>query len=57
LLVAPDDPCALAQALCRVIGDANERRRFATIARTASGKLPTWHNSAQIFAHAIEALV
>jgi glycosyltransferase involved in cell wall biosynthesis len=56
LLVAPDDACALAQALRRIIGNADERRRFATIARAASGKLPTWHNSAQIFAHAIEAL-
>ena len=56
LLVAPDDACALAQALGRVIGDSDERRRFTAIARAASGKLPTWHNSAQIFAHAIEAL-
>ena len=56
LLVEPDDACALAQALGRVIGDADERRRLTTIARAASGKLPTWHNSAQIFARAIEAL-
>ncbi len=56
LLVAPDDSCELAQALRRVIGDADERRRFATIARAASFKLPTWQNSAQIFAHTIEAL-
>ena len=55
LLVAPDDASALAQVLRRVIGDADERQRFATVARAASDKLPTWHNSAQIFAHAIEA--
>lgn len=55
LLVRPDDPDALARALHRLVGDAEERARFAAAARAAGARLPTWRQSAEIFAHAIEA--
>jgi glycosyltransferase involved in cell wall biosynthesis len=56
LLVPPDDPAALALALRRLIGDPVERDRFAAGARTAAGRLPTWQESARLFAGAIEAV-
>jgi glycosyltransferase involved in cell wall biosynthesis len=57
LLVAPDDTIALAQALRRLIGDPPERRRLATNARAAAAQLPTWQDSAQLFASAIETVM
>jgi glycosyltransferase involved in cell wall biosynthesis len=56
LLVDPGDSFALAQALRRVIGDADLRRRLASAARTAAPQLPTWRHSAEIFARALETL-
>jgi glycosyltransferase involved in cell wall biosynthesis len=56
LLVAPDDTLALASALRRLITDADLRRRLAGAARAAAVKLPTWQQSAQVFAHALETL-
>jgi glycosyltransferase involved in cell wall biosynthesis len=56
LLVAPGDIPALAQALRRVIGDAGLRRRLADAARAAAPQLPTWQQSAEIFARALETL-
>ena len=56
LLVAPGDIPALAQALRRVIGDAGLRRRLANAARAAAPQLPTWRQSAAIFARALETL-
>jgi glycosyltransferase involved in cell wall biosynthesis len=56
VLVAPDDPDALALALRKIIEDPDERRRMGTSARAAASRLPTWQESAKIFAHAIEAL-
>jgi glycosyltransferase involved in cell wall biosynthesis len=56
LLVPPDDVAALAQALRRIIGDQAERRRFAENARAAAAQLPTWEDSARLFAGAIEAV-
>jgi glycosyltransferase involved in cell wall biosynthesis len=56
LLVAPGDIPALAQALRRVIGDAGLRRRLANAARVAAPQFPTWRQSAEIFAHALEIL-
>ena len=56
LLVAPGDVPELAQALRRVIGDASLRRRLATAARAAAPRFPTWRQSAEIFARALETL-
>lgn len=56
LLVAPDNPEALANALRRVIEDAEQRRRIAAASRDAARKLPTWQDCAKIFAAAIEAI-
>ena len=54
LLVPPDDAAALARALRRLIGDPTERHRLATNARAAAAQLPTWQDSARLFAGAIE---
>jgi glycosyltransferase involved in cell wall biosynthesis len=56
LLVAPGDTLAFASALRRLITDADLRRRLAGAARAAAVKLPTWQQSAQVFAHALEML-
>ncbi|CAN5217774.1 glycosyltransferase [soil metagenome] len=56
LLVAPGDVAALADVLRRVIGDAALRQRMAGAARTAAAQLPTWQQSAAIFARALERL-
>lgn len=56
LLVAPDDAPAFTLALRRLIGDANERQRFASAARSAASQLPTWSESAKLFSHALEAV-
>ena len=55
ILVEPDDVGALASALRRLIADKNERQRFASTARAAAARLPTWRESAVLFADAIEA--
>jgi glycosyltransferase involved in cell wall biosynthesis len=56
LLVAPGDIPALADALRRVIGDTGVRQRLASAARAAAPRLPTWRQSAEIFARALEKL-
>src|ERR1019366_8556134 len=56
LLVAPGDIPTFAQALRRVIGDAELRRRLAGAARAAALRLPTWRQSAEILARALETL-
>jgi glycosyltransferase involved in cell wall biosynthesis len=57
LLVAPDDASAFASALRRLIGNADERRQFADAARSAAAQLPTWPESARLFAGALEAAI
>ena len=56
LLVPPGDIAALSEALRRVIGDSELRRRLASGARAAAVQLPTWRQSAEIFARALERL-
>jgi glycosyltransferase involved in cell wall biosynthesis len=56
LLVDPGDVPALAQAMRRVIGDADLRRDLARAARAAAPRLPAWRDSAEIFARAVETL-
>src|SRR6516225_2116923 len=56
LLVPPDDTAALAQALRRLISDRAERQRLAMKARAAAAQLPTWQDSARLFAGAIETV-
>jgi glycosyltransferase involved in cell wall biosynthesis len=55
LLVPPDDVPALAAALRRLIADPSERGRLKAAARAAAARLPTWAESAALFARAIEA--
>jgi glycosyltransferase involved in cell wall biosynthesis len=56
LLVSPDTPDALANALRRVIEGAEQRRRMTAASREAARKLPTWQDCAKIFAAALEAI-
>jgi glycosyltransferase involved in cell wall biosynthesis len=56
LLVPPNDVAALAQALRCLIGDRNERQRLAINARAAAARLPTWQESARLFAGAIKTV-
>jgi glycosyltransferase involved in cell wall biosynthesis len=56
LLVDAGDIPALAQALRHVVGDAGLRQRLAGAARAAAPRLPTWCESAEIFAGALERL-
>jgi glycosyltransferase involved in cell wall biosynthesis len=56
MLVAPDDAGALALALRQLIENPDVRRRLASGARQAAGRLPTWQDSATIFSRALEGL-
>ena len=56
LLVDPGDIPAFAGVLRRVIEDAGLRRRLADGACAAAPQLPTWRQSAEVFAHALERL-
>jgi len=56
MLVAPDDPAALADVLRRLIENPEERRRLAEGARAAAQRLPSWQDSAKLFARALEAV-
>lgn len=56
LLVQSGDVAALAAALRRVIGDKELQQRLASGARAAARQFPTWRQSAEIFAGALERL-
>lgn len=56
LLVCPDNPAALAAALRGVIVDTEQRRRLSEAAFAAARTLPTWRESAAIFAAALDRL-
>jgi glycosyltransferase involved in cell wall biosynthesis len=56
LLVPPDDTPALTHALRSLIGEPPERWRLAANARAAATRLPTWQDSARLFAGAIETV-
>ncbi len=56
ILVAPDDAIALAMALRRAIENPDVRRRMAAVARAAAQALPSWQDSAKLFARALEAV-
>jgi glycosyltransferase involved in cell wall biosynthesis len=55
ILVPPDDVTALTEALRAVITDPAFRQRLAMSARAAALRLPTWRQSAGLFAQAIAA--
>jgi glycosyltransferase involved in cell wall biosynthesis len=56
ILVPPDDADALAQALRHLMTDFSEREKLAAAARAAAARLPTWRQSAELFARAVEAV-
>ena len=56
VLVRPDDAQALAAALRRLIGDPIERERLAAGARAAASTLPTWRDSAALFAGVLDSI-
>jgi glycosyltransferase involved in cell wall biosynthesis len=56
LLVPPDEPAALAAALRSVIVDADHRRLLSEGALVAARTLPTWQQSASIFAATLDRL-
>jgi glycosyltransferase involved in cell wall biosynthesis len=56
VLVAPEDVAALAIALRRLIENPAERKSLAKAARAAAARLPTWEDSARLFARALEAV-
>ena len=56
LLVSPGDAAELSAALRQLIADAKLRRRFADGAWASAETLPTWRQSAAIFAATLEKL-
>jgi len=56
MLVPAGNVSAFASALRQVIGDDGLRRRMASGSRAAAARLPTWRQSAEIFARALETL-
>ena len=54
ILVPPDDARALAAALRRLIENPSERESMAARARAATNELPSWTESAKLFAQVLE---
>jgi glycosyltransferase involved in cell wall biosynthesis len=57
ILVAPDDPVALAAALQRLIERPDEREKLAAGAREAAQSFPSWRDSARLFAQVLDRVV
>lgn len=57
VLVEPNEVKPLARALRMLIVNTEERHWFAAGARDVARRLPTWQDSAKLFARAIEAAV
>jgi glycosyltransferase involved in cell wall biosynthesis len=53
LLVAPEDPAALADALSAWLGDAELRARLRRAARERRGTLPSWSTTASVVARVL----
>ncbi len=56
MLVDAEDVAALAQALRSLIGDRARRLRLAAAARAAAVSLPTWEQTVELFARAVDAV-
>jgi glycosyltransferase involved in cell wall biosynthesis len=56
ILVAPDDPAALAKSLRRLIESASVRRAFADGARAAARDFASWRDTAARIASALDAV-
>jgi glycosyltransferase involved in cell wall biosynthesis len=56
ILIPVERPDLLAEALRRLIGDADERRRMAACARCAASALPRWGETAARIASALDQL-
>ncbi len=56
LLVPASNISAFASALRQVVGDDGLRERMASASRAAATRLPTWRQSAEVFARALETL-
>jgi glycosyltransferase involved in cell wall biosynthesis len=54
VLIPPDDVAALVAVLRRLIDDATERERLSRGARAAAATYPTWEESAELFARALD---
>ncbi len=49
ILIDPGDSITLTRALRRLLGDAEQRERYAAAAGAAAHSLPTWDDTAQVF--------
>jgi glycosyltransferase involved in cell wall biosynthesis len=56
LLVPPDDPEALAEALARLLSDGNMRARLTEAARCAGARLPGWPDTARVAGEVLDGL-
>jgi glycosyltransferase involved in cell wall biosynthesis len=57
ILVEPDDACALARTLRRLISCPDARSKLAAGAQRAAGVLPTWRESGALFAKVLDGVL